>query len=82
MKNNNLAVFDLDGVILESIDCKTNAFRDLYESYGKEIQKKVVMIIVIPLPRILRIQIIMLVMVRKKIIRHKQVMEAMQFFHI
>lgn len=42
MKNNNLAVFDLDGVILESIDCKTNAFRDLYESYGKEIQKKVV----------------------------------------
>ena len=40
MKNNNLAVFDLDGVILESIDCKTNAFRDLYESYGKEIQKK------------------------------------------
>lgn len=41
MKNSNLAVFDLDGVILESIDCKTRAFKDLYKNYGKEIQEKV-----------------------------------------
>ena len=37
----NLAVFDLDGVILESVHCKTVAFRDLYQEFGTEIQNKV-----------------------------------------
>lgn len=41
MKENNLAVFDLDGVILETIDCKTKAFRELYSEYGEEIQNKI-----------------------------------------
>ncbi len=41
MINQNLAVFDLDGVILESVDCKTIAFRDLYQEFGTDIQNKV-----------------------------------------
>ena len=41
MKNNNLAVFDLDGVILESVECKTTAFKKLYSAYGTDIQNKV-----------------------------------------
>lgn len=41
MMNQNLAVFDLDGVILESVHCKTVAFRDLYQEFGTEIQNKV-----------------------------------------
>lgn len=40
-EKNNLAVFDLDGVILESIDCKTKAFKELYSEYGKEVQNKI-----------------------------------------
>lgn len=42
MKDKNLAVFDLDGVILESIDCKTIAFTDLYSQYGVNIQNKII----------------------------------------
>ena len=35
-------IFDFDGVVLESLDVKTNAFKKLYESYGSGISKKVV----------------------------------------
>ena len=34
-EKNNLAVFDLDGVILESIDCKTKAFKDTFKKNTK-----------------------------------------------
>lgn len=34
--------FDFDGVIAESVNAKTEAFRDLYLPYGKEIADKVV----------------------------------------
>jgi phosphoglycolate phosphatase-like HAD superfamily hydrolase len=33
--------FDFDGVILESLDAKTNAFKKIYEEYGLAIQSKV-----------------------------------------
>lgn len=35
-------VFDFDGVILESVDIKTQAFRKLYEPFGANIADKVV----------------------------------------
>tara|TARA_B100000686_G_scaffold330661_1_gene393216 strand:+ start:912 stop:1553 length:642 start_codon:yes stop_codon:yes gene_type:complete len=35
-------IFDFDGVIVESVDIKTNAFADLYQSYGDSIVKEVV----------------------------------------
>lgn len=35
-------IFDFDGVICNSIEAKTNAFKKLYEPYGEEIQEKVV----------------------------------------
>ena len=35
-------IFDFDGVIVESGDIKTNAFADLYQSYGDLIVKEVV----------------------------------------
>ena len=35
-------IFDFDGVIVESGDIKTNAFADLYQSYGDSIVKEVV----------------------------------------
>lgn len=34
--------FDFDGVIAESVNAKTEAFRKLYEPYGEEIAQKVV----------------------------------------
>jgi len=34
--------FDFDGVILDSVNIKTEAFRKLYEKHGKSIAKKVV----------------------------------------
>lgn len=37
----NLVVFDLDGVILESLEVKTQAFEEMYSEYGKEIVSKV-----------------------------------------
>ena len=37
----NLVVFDLDGVILESLEVKTEAFVEMYSEYGKEIVSKV-----------------------------------------
>lgn len=37
-----IVIFDFDGVIIESIDIKTNAFAKLFEPEGSEIVKKVV----------------------------------------
>ena len=34
-------VFDFDGVILESADCKTDAFVELYEPHGPDVVAKV-----------------------------------------
>ena len=34
-------IFDFDGVILESLEIKTNAFKKLYKSYGTDIVDKV-----------------------------------------
>ena len=33
--------FDFDGVILDSVDCKTLAFESMYSKYGKYISDKV-----------------------------------------
>ena len=33
--------FDFDGVILDSVDCKTRAFEDMYIQYGQEIANQV-----------------------------------------
>ena len=35
-------IFDFDGVIAESVEIKTEAFRDMYAPYGKEVSDKVV----------------------------------------
>jgi phosphoglycolate phosphatase-like HAD superfamily hydrolase len=35
-------IFDFDGVLVESVDVKTQAFASLYKDYGPEIVKKVV----------------------------------------
>lgn len=44
MENKRLAavIFDFDGVLIDSVDVKTNAFAELYKGYGKDIQKQVV----------------------------------------
>lgn len=41
---NNLEniIFDFDGVILDSVDCKTEAFRKIYQPYGDHISSQVV----------------------------------------
>lgn len=41
MKIKNI-FFDFDGVIAESVSAKTEAFRNIYSTYGKEISDKVV----------------------------------------
>ena len=33
--------FDFDGVILDSVDCKTKAFKSMYQKYGHKIAKEV-----------------------------------------
>ena len=38
----NAIIFDFDGVILESLNVKTKAFKKLYEPYGSDISKRVV----------------------------------------
>ena len=35
-------IFDFDGVIVESLQVKTDAFAELYQSYGENVTKKVV----------------------------------------
>lgn len=35
-------IFDFDGVICESVKVKTDAFKELYKTYGSDIQKKIV----------------------------------------
>lgn len=43
MKTNLKAIiYDFDGVICDSVNVKTNAFAELYQSYGEEIIQKVV----------------------------------------
>jgi len=38
----NAIIFDFDGVVLESLNVKKNAFKRLYEPYGSDISKRVV----------------------------------------
>jgi len=42
LQSKKLFVFDFDGVIADSIEVKTEAFRSLYEQYGERIAQKVV----------------------------------------
>jgi len=35
-------IFDFDGVIVESVQVKTDAFAEIYNPFGKEIVQKVV----------------------------------------
>lgn len=41
-KNINNIIFDFDGVLVESVEVKTEAFAKMFEKYGKKIQQKVV----------------------------------------
>lgn len=41
LKGIDTLFFDFDGVILDSVDCKTNAFMEMYKEYGEEIVQKV-----------------------------------------
>ena len=34
--------FDFDGVIADSVGCKTDAFREIYLSFGEDVASKVV----------------------------------------
>lgn len=43
MNKFNVIIFDFDGVIAESVTIKTEAFADLYEKYGHDVVKKVVL---------------------------------------
>jgi HAD superfamily hydrolase (TIGR01549 family) len=42
MKHAVAVIFDFDGVLVESVDVKTQAFADMYAEYGPEIVEKVV----------------------------------------
>lgn len=42
MKHVVAVIFDFDGVLVESVDVKTQAFADMYAPYGSEIVEKVV----------------------------------------
>ena len=35
-------IFDFDGVIVDSVEIKGEAFREIYTTYGKEISDKVI----------------------------------------
>jgi len=41
--NYKIVFWDFDGVIKESVEVKTNAFRDLFQSFGEEVMEKVTM---------------------------------------
>ena len=41
-KNKKLFVFDFDGVIVDSVNIKTEAFAEIYKPYGQEIVDKVI----------------------------------------
>ncbi len=41
MINSEVIIYDFDGVICDSVDVKTEAFVELYKSYGPEIQAQV-----------------------------------------
>ena len=40
--NKGILVFDIDGVILESLQAKTKAFEELYFNYGKKVTKNII----------------------------------------
>jgi len=42
LNNLKAIIFDFDGVIVESVDIKTNAFAELYRPYGEEVVKKII----------------------------------------
>lgn len=42
MNNIKAIIFDFDGIVLESLDIKTEAFADMYKPYGEEVAKNVV----------------------------------------
>ena len=42
MNSKKTIIFDFDGIILESVDAKTNGFRLLFSKYGNQISDKVV----------------------------------------
>ena len=42
VKKKKFIVFDFDGVVLDSVEIKTNAFAEIYSEYGSEIVSKVV----------------------------------------
>ena len=42
MKKIKAVIFDFDGVIVESVDIKTEAFAEIYKRYGAEVVSKVV----------------------------------------
>lgn len=42
MKKYEAIFFDFDGVILDSVDIKTQAFSKMFEDYGEEVREKVV----------------------------------------
>ena len=37
-----LLIFDFDGVLVDSVEVKTNAFAELYKQYGEEIEQRVI----------------------------------------
>lgn len=41
LRNKKFFIFDYDGVIADSVEIKTSAFKELYKIYGKKIQMKV-----------------------------------------
>jgi beta-phosphoglucomutase-like phosphatase (HAD superfamily) len=41
-KSYQAMIFDFDGVLADSVEVKTDAFRQMFVAYGKEIQEKVV----------------------------------------
>ena len=42
LSNKTLFIFDFDGVLAESVNIKTEAFRSMYTQYGEEIAERVV----------------------------------------
>ena len=41
LTNIKAIIFDFDGVIVDSIEAKTNAFEQLYNRYGDDVKQKV-----------------------------------------
>ena len=41
LKNYQLVFFDFDGVIKESVDVKTQAFKSLFKNYGNDLKNRI-----------------------------------------